>query len=120
MHQHDTYLPVLSTQPTKKALRKERLLYLIIFTLFVDCIAQLCTGLELGNLLGSDLNLLLGSGVDAFTGGALGNSECAETYELNLVTGHEGILNSVYCGIKGLLSVCLAQFGSCSNLLDQF
>ena len=73
----------------------------------VQGVSQLSTSLKLSNLLGSDGNLLLGSGVDTLTSGALANSECTETYESNLVTSNECILNSCYSSVKSLLCVNL-------------
>ena len=48
-----------------------------LFTrLLVNCLSELSTSLELSNLLSSNLNLLLGSGVDTFTSGLLERASC--------------------------------------------
>ena len=69
--------------------------------------SELSTGLELGNLLSSDSDLLLCSGVDTLTSGALIYAECTETNKLNLVTCYESILNSCNCCVKSFLCVNL-------------
>ena len=73
----------------------------------LDSISKLGTGLELGHLLSSNRNLLLCSGVDTLTSGALANAECTKTNESNLVTCYESVLNSCDCGFKSLLRVYL-------------
>ena len=76
------------------------------FTFFgLDCISELSTSLELCHLLGSNLNLLLCSGVDTLTSGALIYAECTKTNESNLVTCYESVLNSCDCGFQSLLRV---------------
>ena len=92
--------------------------FAFIYKFLFDSVSELSTSLELSNLLGSNLNLLLGSGVDTFAGGLLRNSECAETYELNLITLYESVLDSCYCGVKSLLCITLCQTSTCCNLID--
>ena len=53
--------------------------------ILVQSTVELSTSLELGNLLGCDLNLLLCSRVDTFAGRTLVNAECTETDQSNLV-----------------------------------
>ena len=88
---------------------KSRLLY---------SVCELGTSLELSHLLGSNLNLLLGSGVDTLACGLLSNSECAETNQLNLVTLLQSVSDSCYSSVKSLLCVNLCQTSTCCNLLN--
>ena len=73
----------------------------------LDGICKFSTSLELCDLLSSNLNLLLGCGVDTLTSGTLAYAECTETNEGNLVTCYEGTLNSSNCCVKSLLCVNL-------------
>jgi len=83
-----------------------------------NSVSQLSTSLELCNLLGSNLNLCLGSGVDTFASRALVYAERTEANESNLVTLYESLLNSSNCGIESLLCVNLADTCTSGNLLN--
>ena len=94
------------------------LFYLQIRLLY--CICKFGTSLKLSHLFSSNLNLLLGCRVDTLTSGFLSNSECAETYQLNLVTFLQGICDSSYSGIECLLCINLSQTSTSCNLINQF
>ena len=97
---------------------KETSFFFIYNSRLLYSVCELGTSLELSNLLGSNLNLLLGSGVDTLACGLLGNSECTETYQLNLVTLLQSICDSCYSSVKSLLCVNLCQTSTCCNLLN--
>lgn len=84
----------------------------------VQSVSQLSTSLELGHLLGSNLNLLLRSGVDTLASRALAYAECSETNQGNLVTSNECILDSSNSCLKSLLSINLSDLSTCCNLLN--
>jgi len=90
----------------------------ILQRLLVNSISKLLTSLKLSNLLSSNLNLLLGSGVDTLAGGLLVNGESTETYELYFVTSYEGSLYSLNTCLKGLLCVNFGQTCTYCNLLN--
>ena len=73
----------------------------------LESISELSASLELSNLLSSNLNLLLCSGIDTLTSGALVYAECTETDERHLVTLYESVLNSCNCCVKSLFGICL-------------
>lgn len=82
---------------------------LIWCSLFADSsvyrISQLCASLELGNLLGCNLYLLLCCGVDALMSRTLIDCECTEAYKLYFVTCYE-------CAFDGLCSCVQCFFAS--------
>ena len=80
---------------------------IFIYNSGLDCVSKLSTGLKLGNLLCSNLDLLLCGGVDTLTSWALAYTECTETNERHFVTLYECILNSYYCCVESLFGVCL-------------
>ena len=86
----------------------------------LECISKLSTWLKLGNLLGSNRNLLLCCRIDALTSRALVYAECTEANQRNLLTSHESILNSCYCSVKSLLCITLRDACTFCNLLYQF
>ena len=78
-----------------------------VYRLSLECVCEVSTSLELSNLLGCNLDLLLCSGVDTLTSGALANTESTETNEGNFVTCYESVLNSCNCCVKSFLSIYL-------------
>ncbi len=78
-----------------------------ITNLSLESSSKLSTSLKLSHLLSSNLNLLLCSGVDTLTSRALANAKCTETYESDLVTSCESILDGIYCCIESFLCVYL-------------
>jgi hypothetical protein len=120
----------LVMQSEEKKIKQELLVWEFLLYIFyykidnavqlVDSIAEFSASLELGNLLCSDSNLLLGSRIDALTSGLLSNSESTETNELDLVTLYESVLDSCYSSVQSLLCVNFCQTSTCCNLIDQF
>ena len=78
-----------------------------VYKLLLECVCEVSTSLKLGNLLGSNLDLLLCCRVDTLTSGALANTESTETNEGNLVTCYESILNGCNRCVKSFLCINL-------------
>ena len=81
-------------------------------------VCKFSTSLELSNLLSSNLNLLLGGGVDAFASGLLGNGECAEANQLYLITSYESVLDGINGCVESLLCFNLCQTSTSCNLVN--
>ena len=73
----------------------------------LESISKLSAWLELSDLLGSNLNLLLCCRIDTLTSGALVNAECTKTNKRYLLTSNESVLNRSDCCVKSLFCVNL-------------
>lgn len=81
----------------------------VFFTkrILVQCVSELSTSLELGNLLSCNLDFSFRGGVDAFTSGTLVDAERAEAHQSYFVACDEGVFHCYYGCIKSLLCVNL-------------
>lgn len=77
--------------------------------LFVNCLGQFGTGLELSHFLSGNGNLLATGRINTLASRTLCNGKCTETYELYLLTSYQGSFYYIYCCIECLLGISLAQ-----------
>ena len=88
--------------------------------LFVDSVFESGTGLEGGNLGGSDLDLFAGTGVFALSCLALASLEGTETDQLNLVVLGNGFFDYIKSGVKNLAGLLLGNVGLFCDCIDEF
>ena len=87
-------------------------------TFLLYSLSKLCTGFELGNLLGSNLDLSLCSGVDALASGNFLYRECSKANELYFVTCYESVLNGTNSSFQCFLCLSLGNTSCVGNLLN--
>ncbi len=88
--------------------------------LFVNCLGQFGTSLELSHFLSGNGYLLAIGRINTLASRTLCNGKCTETYELYLIASYQGSLNCIYCCIECLLGISLAQTSGLRDLSNQF
>ncbi len=82
--------------------------------------SEFSTSLEFNNLLGSNLNLLTGSGVNTRTSGTFAYGESSETDKGNFIICLHSVRNSGNSSVESLLCIYFAETCTGSNSTYEF
>jgi len=96
------------------------ILFLLLTALAVDIVSELLAGLELGNLLGGDLDLLAIAGIAASAGATSYDGEGAEANQGHLVASAQSATDGSNHCIQRCSSLGLVDVGLFGDGGDKF